>query len=187
MEVQGPVSPPPLAKISSVERVHEDINCDVKDSSQKDILSIITDKHSSDEEEEETAQGIEEDSLDDWETVADTLTFPQISPNRVQLEADSAAIPERIPRAWKSDDAFRPRSLPNLQNHRKSFSLDVALTCPICYEDLDRTDSSFRPCCCGFNLCLFCHKKILEADGRCPGCRTLYGDVGTPALVISLF
>ncbi|KAL8118275.1 uncharacterized protein LOC141661844 [Apium graveolens] len=47
-------------------------------------------------------------------------------------------------------------------------------SCPICCEDLDRTDSSFFPCSCGFQLCLFCHKRILEEDGRCPGCRKHY-------------
>ncbi|EEC73481.1 hypothetical protein OsI_07812 [Oryza sativa Indica Group] len=47
-------------------------------------------------------------------------------------------------------------------------------SCPICYEDLDPTDSSFLPCPCGFHLCLFCHKRILEADGRCPACRKQY-------------
>ncbi|CAM8916056.1 unnamed protein product [Rhodiola kirilowii] len=96
-------------------------------------------------------------------------------------------------RAWKPDDAFRPQSLPNLT---KQFSLPVSSnmhyerggcgswdrsslitvpsSCPICYEDLDMTDTSFLPCFCGFRLCLFCHKRILEDDGRCPGCRKPY-------------
>ncbi|XP_042496716.1 uncharacterized protein LOC122075664 [Macadamia integrifolia] len=103
-------------------------------------------------------------------------------------------------RAWRPDDAFRPQSLPNLSKQR-SFTMNAerhcgrgAVTwachsinsppspCPICYEDLDLTDSSFLPCSCGFRLCLFCHKRILEADGRCPGCRKQYdpsiGDTG---------
>ncbi|PWA76746.1 Zinc finger, RING/FYVE/PHD-type [Artemisia annua] len=46
--------------------------------------------------------------------------------------------------------------------------------CPICCEDLDMTDSSFLPCPCGYRLCLFCHKRILEDNGRCPGCRQKY-------------
>ncbi|XP_028796023.1 uncharacterized protein LOC114751530 [Neltuma alba] len=90
-------------------------------------------------------------------------------------------------RAWRPDDAFRPQSLPNLS---KQFSLPnpdrrcgggiawaraaVPHSCPICCEDLDLTDSSFLPCPCGFRLCLFCHKRILEEDGRCPGCRKTY-------------
>ncbi|KAL8140759.1 hypothetical protein V2J09_006780 [Rumex salicifolius] len=95
-------------------------------------------------------------------------------------------------RAWRADDAFRPQSLPSLLK-QKSFpmnlercserginpwgcnlALSVPTSCPICYEDLDLTDSSFLPCLCGFRLCLFCHKRILEGDGRCPGCRKPY-------------
>ena len=50
-------------------------------------------------------------------------------------------------------------------------------TCPICTEDLDETDRSFIPCPCGYQLCLFCYKKIQEdksgqaGAGLCPGCR----------------
>uniref|UniRef100_A0A1D1XHX2 General negative regulator of transcription subunit 4 n=1 Tax=Anthurium amnicola TaxID=1678845 RepID=A0A1D1XHX2_9ARAE len=101
-----------------------------------------------------------------------------------------------IPRAWSPDDVFRPQSLPNLSKQR-SFPLNLerycnqgtmvrvhhgsvsqASSCPICYEDLDLTDSSFLPCSCGFHLCLFCHKRILETDGRCPGCRKQYSQMG---------
>lgn len=93
--------------------------------------------------------------------------------------------------AWRPDDACRPQSLPNLT---KQFSFPLKserclergsvwgcknagpnpTSCPICFEDLDNTDSSFLPCACGFRLCLFCHKRILEEDGRCPGCRKQY-------------
>ncbi|KAJ6830141.1 uncharacterized protein M6B38_125580 [Iris pallida] len=110
-----------------------------------------------------------------------------------------------IPRAWRPDDAFRPQSLPNVSKqqsflgnmdrrcavHRhdhRVILLAPPSSCPICYEDLDVTDSSFQPCSCGFHLCLFCHKRILEADGRCPGCRKQYStseemrvSVGGPA------
>lgn len=102
-------------------------------------------------------------------------------------------------RAWRPDDALRPQSLPNLSKqctfpmnserhcHRAipwawKSTISQPSSCPICCEDLDLTDSSFLPCTCGFRLCLFCHKRILEADGRCPGCRKQYdpihGDVG---------
>ncbi|XP_031480631.1 uncharacterized protein LOC116250823 [Nymphaea colorata] len=96
-------------------------------------------------------------------------------------------------RAWRPDDAARPPSLPTLtkqmsfpaQSERHSSrgsinwgSIGIVSqqpsNCPICYEDLDLTDSSFLPCSCGFRLCLFCHKRILEVDGRCPGCRKHY-------------
>ncbi|KAJ7956301.1 General negative regulator of transcription subunit 4 [Quillaja saponaria] len=93
-------------------------------------------------------------------------------------------------RAWRPDDAFRPQSLPNLSKQQSLPNPDrhygggipwactavmaVPSSCPICYEDLDLTDTSFLPCFCGFRLCLFCHKRILEEDGRCPGCRKPY-------------
>ncbi|KAJ8748058.1 hypothetical protein K2173_012642 [Erythroxylum novogranatense] len=94
-------------------------------------------------------------------------------------------------RAWRPDDEFRPQSLPNLSKQRSfpnterhygqgglpwvcSSAANVPSSCPICYEDLDVTDTSFLPCLCGFLLCLFCHKRILEEDGRCPGCRKPY-------------
>lgn len=94
--------------------------------------------------------------------------------------------------AWRPDDAFRPQSLPNLSK-QYSFPMNsdrhcgcggsvlayknvvsAPTSCPICCEDLDFTDSRFLPCSCGFRLCLFCHKRILEEDGRCPGCRKQY-------------
>ncbi|KAL1531798.1 hypothetical protein AAHA92_31895 [Salvia divinorum] len=93
--------------------------------------------------------------------------------------------------AWRPDDACRPQTLPNLAKQH-SFPLKserhlnqgsvwvcknvgpIPTACPICFEDLDYTDSSFRPCACGFRLCLFCHKRILEEDARCPGCRKQY-------------
>ena len=93
-------------------------------------------------------------------------------------------------RAWRPDDAFRPQCLPNISNQQHSFPITNSVwhcahggaicwssSCPICYEDLDVTDSSFLPCSCGFRLCLFCHKRILEADRRCPGCRKQYDSV----------
>ncbi|CAA0836095.1 RING/U-box superfamily protein [Striga hermonthica] len=93
--------------------------------------------------------------------------------------------------AWRPDDTCRPQNLPNLS---KQYSLPLnserhfgrgsvwgcknvgpdPTSCPICFEDFDCTDSSFLPCTCGFRLCLFCHKRILEEDGRCPGCRKKY-------------
>uniref|UniRef100_A0A0D9VHK1 RING-type domain-containing protein n=1 Tax=Leersia perrieri TaxID=77586 RepID=A0A0D9VHK1_9ORYZ len=92
-------------------------------------------------------------------------------------------------KAWSPDDVLRPQSLPSLSKQASfpasmgncwvamgigSAQKGILSSCPICYEDLDPTDSSFLPCPCGFHLCLFCHKRILEADGRCPGCRKQY-------------
>jgi hypothetical protein len=90
-------------------------------------------------------------------------------------------------KAWRADDAFRPQTLPNLSKQHSMPNPDrrfggggpwcrtsVPSNCPICCEDLDLTDTSFLPCNCGFRLCLFCHKRILEQDARCPGCRKQY-------------
>ncbi|KAI3429976.1 RING-type domain-containing protein [Psidium guajava] len=106
------------------------------------------------------------------------------------LTTDSKFAPANS-RAWRPDDAFRPQSLPNLLKQHCCSNpkwrhgdggvpwfcpgvLTVPTSCPICYEDLDLTDSSFLPCFCGFRLCLFCHKRVLEEDCRCPGCRRPY-------------
>ncbi|KAJ6676751.1 RING/U-BOX SUPERFAMILY PROTEIN [Salix viminalis] len=104
-------------------------------------------------------------------------------------------VPPRVTpgnsRAWRPDDALRPQSLPDLPKQRSFKNIDrhygqgvlpwgcasgvnVPTSCPICTEDLDLTDTSFLPCSCGFQVCLFCHKKMLELDGRCPNCRELY-------------
>ncbi|KAK9119582.1 hypothetical protein Scep_017675 [Stephania cephalantha] len=172
------------------------------------------------EEEEE-----EDDCLDDWEAVADALTADEslsrpISESLVEVQtpivSDNHPVssnkgckggildpetkganpkPNAGGQAWRSDDAFRPQSLPNVLKPR-GFSVNSGhhrnrrgggcacegiisqpSSCPICYEDLDVTDSCFLPCSCGFRLCLFCHKRILEADGRCPGCRKMYDPV----------
>ncbi|GFZ07774.1 RING/U-box superfamily protein [Actinidia rufa] len=113
-----------------------------------------------------------------------------LKPNLERVEKVDRATPNS--RAWKTDDAFRPQSLPNLSKQRSlpmnsgrqygcgggvwacKKVISAPSSCPICCEDLDSTDSSFLPCSCGFRLCLFCHKRILDDDGRCPGCRKQY-------------
>ncbi|GAA0142673.1 ubiquitin-protein ligase [Lithospermum erythrorhizon] len=98
--------------------------------------------------------------------------------------------------AWRPDDAFRPQSLPNLSKQfsfpmdtdrnfglgEKTWNYDNTISeltsCPICTEDFDVTDTNFLPCLCGYRLCLFCYKRILEYnDARCPGCRRQYDSV----------
>ncbi|XP_051217705.1 uncharacterized protein [Lolium perenne] len=128
---------------------------------------------------------------------AGTMTAPAAQRNSAP-PANAAKRTEPIrsnARAWKPDDMFRPQSLPSISK-QASFPTGIGscwgmrsmgaahqstlaspASCPICYEDLDPTDSSFLPCPCGFHLCLFCHKRILEADGRCPGCRKQYNAV----------
>ena len=44
--------------------------------------------------------------------------------------------------------------------------------CPLCMEDMDVTDKNFRPCKCGYQICLFCYNKIKDNhNGACPACR----------------
>ncbi|KAK2419811.1 hypothetical protein P8452_50175 [Trifolium repens] len=164
----------------------------------------------------------EDGCLDDWEAIADALyaddnEHSMVSESPIEHEIKSYVDSEATKnprvdfskkelksavseshvscRAWKPDDALRPRCLPDLSkphnsrlnsnwhdNHKiVSWSWQTIISqpsqCPICYEDLDVTDSEFLPCSCGFHLCLFCHKKIVEVDGRCPGCRKLYDHV----------
>ncbi|XP_010444155.1 PREDICTED: probable serine/threonine-protein kinase ifkB [Camelina sativa] len=91
-------------------------------------------------------------------------------------------------RAWRPDDDLRPQGLPNLAKQlsfpeldKRYSSVAIPSSCPICYEDLDLTDSNFLPCPCGFRLCLFCHKTICDGDGRCPGCRKPYERIAVKA------
>ncbi|KAG6500526.1 hypothetical protein ZIOFF_040373 [Zingiber officinale] len=176
-----------------------------------------------DEEDDHVDDGV----LDDWEAVADAISEvndladhdpeDHLVPAALSSVATASPIasrpttrPEPIrsaPRAWKPDDASRPRSLPSISKQwsfpakvdqklclvgQQKDTLLLPCPCPICYEDLDPTDSRFFPCSCGFRLCLFCHKRILEDDGGCPGCRRpynsfLYGQqtinsIGTPLM-----
>lgn len=98
-------------------------------------------------------------------------------------------------RAWRPDDLSRPPTLPRLtkqhtypnhssnNNHQGWGNMHGNMWgnqpatpsyCPICTEELDMTDSSYMPCTCGFQLCLFCYHRISSDDGRCPGCRKAY-------------
>ncbi|KAH7437370.1 hypothetical protein KP509_05G068100 [Ceratopteris richardii] len=120
-------------------------------------------------------------------------SFPESSQHRTCALSD--AVPRRLnSRAWRPDDVHRPSSLPNIFNQQGQHlnvsgtiqqcmqpsqidlqdSMSGPVLCPICAEELDTTDSSFEPCICGFQLCLFCHHRIASEDGRCPGCRKCY-------------
>ncbi|KAF8089533.1 hypothetical protein N665_0503s0032 [Sinapis alba] len=125
--------------------------------------------------------------VDDWEALADALEEEEKEKEKLLHESGQSAssvggsISDRSNRAWRQDDDLRPQGLPNLAKQLSFPELDkrfstvsIPSSCPICYEDLDMTDSSFFPCPCGFRLCLFCHKTIFDGDGRCPGCRKPY-------------
>ncbi|XP_024971076.1 uncharacterized protein LOC112510047 [Cynara cardunculus var. scolymus] len=115
----------------------------------------------------------------------DFHTIPEPEPVLTTPAGQEDCRPPTSFRAWRPDDASRPQNLPNLLKQNsfpmksgKHYGLHsggfAPSSCPICCEDLDMTDSSFLPCPCGYRLCLFCHKRILEDNGRCPGCRKLY-------------
>ncbi|KAJ0231331.1 Uncharacterized protein HA466_0299940 [Hirschfeldia incana] len=138
-----------------------------------------------------------EECVDDWEALADALAAEEENKEESILHeavkeqesvGQSASNAEqgcsrkqKSSRAWRPDDNLRPQGLPNLGKQLSFPELDkrystvsIPSSCPICYEELDLTDSSFLPCPCGFRLCLFCHKTICDGDGRCPGCRKPY-------------
>lgn len=64
--------------------------------------------------------------------------------------------------------------------YNDSFSSDdEEEQCPLCIEDMDVTDKSFKPCPCGFQICQFCYNNIRsgpEQYNRCPACRRPYDD-----------
>ena len=53
----------------------------------------------------------------------------------------------------------------------------AASACPLCMEELDITDRNFRPCKCGYQICLGCLHKMRESSAfRCPACRAPYSE-----------
>ncbi|KAL3520651.1 hypothetical protein ACH5RR_018800 [Cinchona calisaya] len=52
--------------------------------------------------------------------------------------------------------------------------------CPLCAEEMDWTDQQFKPCKCGYQVCVWCWHHIIdmakkdETEGRCPACRAIY-------------
>jgi len=52
-----------------------------------------------------------------------------------------------------------------------------SVLCPLCTEELDITERNFRPCPCGYQLCLWCWNDVKEKlAGKCPACRRKYDD-----------
>lgn len=50
-------------------------------------------------------------------------------------------------------------------------------SCPLCLEDMHYSDSTFKPCPCGYQICRFCWHRIREEENeRCPACRRIYQD-----------
>lgn len=55
-------------------------------------------------------------------------------------------------------------------------------TCPLCLETLDITDRAMQYCQCGYQMCLWCWRQLMETSakdnmpGKCPNCRTVYDE-----------
>ena len=54
----------------------------------------------------------------------------------------------------------------------------MADTCPLCIDDITEEEKDFRPCKCGFVICVWCfHTLVMHADdekAKCPHCRRTY-------------
>jgi len=58
-----------------------------------------------------------------------------------------------------------------------SFFDEEVDTCPLCIEEFDLSDRSFRPCPCGYQVCQFCFNNIKNnMNGLCPACRRPYDE-----------
>ncbi|ORY75410.1 hypothetical protein BCR37DRAFT_384039 [Protomyces lactucae-debilis] len=52
------------------------------------------------------------------------------------------------------------------------------LECPLCMEEFDISDRTFKPCTCGYQICRFCYNRIVNSDtaNGCPACRRQYSE-----------
>ncbi|POR33104.1 Uncharacterized protein TPAR_06697, partial [Tolypocladium paradoxum] len=58
--------------------------------------------------------------------------------------------------------------------------------CPLCIEEFDVYDRSFRPCPCGYQVCQFCWNNIkTNMNGLCPACRRPYDEKPTKWKVVT--
>ncbi|KAF2097991.1 hypothetical protein NA57DRAFT_15230, partial [Rhizodiscina lignyota] len=54
---------------------------------------------------------------------------------------------------------------------------DEEEVCPLCVEEFDLMDKSFKPCPCGYQICQFCYNNIKTTlNGLCPACRRPYDE-----------
>eukprot|EP01138_Halocafeteria_seosinensis_P003989 gb/GECG01004078.1/.p1 GENE.gb/GECG01004078.1/~~gb/GECG01004078.1/.p1 ORF type:complete len:617 (+),score=64.18 gb/GECG01004078.1/:1-1851(+) len=66
------------------------------------------------------------------------------------------------------------KELVNITNKQIQGDSEV---CPICCEAWDEQDRRFFPCQCGYQVCMFCWKRIREeGNSRCPACREIYSE-----------
>ncbi|CAA7043296.1 unnamed protein product [Microthlaspi erraticum] len=117
---------------------------------------------------EEDQEEAFDDAFDNFDGFIDALSFFE--------NEDPKPKTEKLFEKEKSSSSSGIRSKRRKKKKSKECDDDNEKSeCPICSEEMDETDLSFTPCPCGFRLCLFCHNKINENDGRCPNCREKYG------------
>lgn len=62
-----------------------------------------------------------------------------------------------------------------------SDSSAFGVNCPLCGTELDDSDIHFKPCECGYKVCLYCWSRVMESTiPKCPGCRTQYKNIQLP-------
>lgn len=61
-------------------------------------------------------------------------------------------------------------------NEDTYLSDEEELECPLCMEEFDISDRTFKPCPCGYQICRFCYNRIVhsEVSNGCPACRRKY-------------
>ncbi|XP_010533428.1 PREDICTED: uncharacterized protein LOC104809223 [Tarenaya hassleriana] len=109
--------------------------------------------------------------------MSQSSSFPDKSPllDTKNSEKESPKISRRKSSPKKNPQGKTEKSeQEQASSTQQRISNTEPLPCPICCEVMDATDLSFLPCPCGFKVCLFCHKKIVDNDGRCPSCRKDY-------------
>ncbi|KAL1216705.1 hypothetical protein V5N11_025208 [Cardamine amara subsp. amara] len=89
-------------------------------------------------------------------------------PNPSTIEKSNKGKPETLLAMTSTHNKSRKKK------KSKKQECDEKSDCPICSEPMDETDLKFKPCTCGFQLCLFCYNKISKEDARCPACRKKY-------------
>ncbi|XP_020271339.1 uncharacterized protein LOC109846491 isoform X2 [Asparagus officinalis] len=63
------------------------------------------------------------------------------------------------------------------------------VNCPLCTEAMDLTDQQFKPCKCGYQMCVWCWNHLVEEAEKdavlCPACRNPYDKERIKRMTIS--
>ena len=65
-----------------------------------------------------------------------------------------------------------------MQSEDAYVSDEEELECPLCMEEFDISDRTFKPCPCGYQICRFCYNRIVNSEtaNGCPACRRQYSE-----------